>query len=111
MASLTDPLQSHPLSLSPLLSYPQCALASEMGLLYGAFAMSTDYDAWREGEEVTVAAVLETMRKNSGNVTKALTAVVPKIGKMDWTAQIAHVTYSGPVCAVCGPHSFEHMFV
>lgn len=68
----------------------ECALASEMGLLYGAFAMSTDYDAWREGEEVTVAAVLETMRKNSGNVTKALTAVVPKIGKVDWTAQIAH---------------------
>lgn len=59
------------------------------GLLYGAFAMSTDYDAWREGEEsVTVAAVLAIMAKNSGNVKKALLNVIPKIAAQDWTAAI-----------------------
>ena len=55
----------------------------------GAFAMSTDYDAWREGEEsVTVAAVLAVMAKNSENVKKALLAVIPKIAAKDWTHQI-----------------------
>jgi len=68
----------------------EVALASELGLLYGAFAMSTDYDAWREGEEVTVASVLAVMAKNSGNVTKALSAMVPKIAAQDWAKDIAH---------------------
>lgn len=68
---------------------PEVPLAKELGLLYGAFAMSTDYDAWREGEEsVTVAAVLAVMAKNSENVKKALLAVIPKIAAKDWTHQI-----------------------
>ena len=59
--------------------------------------MSTDYDAWREGEEVTVAAVLAVMAKNSGNVTKALVAVVPKIAAQDWSKDIAHA-HDGRLC-------------
>ena len=51
--------------------------------------MSTDYDAWREGEEsVTVAAVLAVMAKNSDNVKKALIAIIPKIAAQDWTDAI-----------------------
>lgn len=68
---------------------PEAALAKELGLLYAAFAMSTDYDAWREGEEsVTVAAVLAVIKKNSNNATKAILGVIPKIAAQDWTAAI-----------------------
>eukprot|EP00035_Acanthoeca_spectabilis_P000075 m.70703 g.70703 ORF g.70703 m.70703 type:complete len:291 (-) comp10029_c0_seq2:92-964(-) len=68
---------------------PEAALAKELGLLYAAFAMSTDYDAWREGEEsVTVAAVLAVIKKNSENTTRAILGVIPKIAAQDWTEQI-----------------------
>mmetsp|Transcript_36596 Transcript_36596/g.95832 ORF Transcript_36596/g.95832 Transcript_36596/m.95832 type:complete len:290 (-) Transcript_36596:111-980(-) len=68
---------------------PEALLAKELGLLYGAFAMSTDYDAWREGEEsVTVAAVIAVVKKNSANATKAILSVIPKIAARDWSAEI-----------------------
>jgi 5'-methylthioadenosine phosphorylase len=68
---------------------PEAALAKELGLLYGAFAMSTDYDAWREGEEsVSVAAVLAVIRKNADNTTNAILGVIPKIAAKDWSAEI-----------------------
>eukprot|EP00040_Diaphanoeca_grandis_P026815 m.150718 g.150718 ORF g.150718 m.150718 type:complete len:289 (-) comp30741_c0_seq4:179-1045(-) len=72
-------------------SSTECALASELGLLYGAFAMATDYDAWREGEEVSVSKVLATMAQNAANITSALIAIVPKIAKEDWSKEIAHI--------------------
>lgn len=41
----------------------QVVLARELGLLYAAVAMATDYDCWREGEEVvSVEKVMKTFR-------------------------------------------------
>lgn len=41
----------------------QVVLARELGLLYAAVAMATDYDCWREGEEVvSVEKVLKTFK-------------------------------------------------
>ena len=44
---------------------PEAKLAREAELCYATLALATDYDAWHAGHEaVTVAQVVETMRKN-----------------------------------------------
>jgi 5'-methylthioadenosine phosphorylase len=44
---------------------PEAKLAREAELCYATLALATDYDAWHPGHEaVTVAQVVETMRKN-----------------------------------------------
>lgn len=42
---------------------PEVVLARELGLSYGAVAMATDYDCWKEGEEpVSVEKVMATFK-------------------------------------------------
>src|SRR5437870_4672790 len=44
---------------------PEAKLAREAELCYATLALATDYDAWHPGHEaVTVAQVIETMRRN-----------------------------------------------
>ncbi|MDO8282078.1 MAG: S-methyl-5'-thioadenosine phosphorylase [Thermodesulfovibrionia bacterium] len=63
---------------------PEANLAREKKMHYAAIAMSTDYDCWHEEEEpVTWEMILETMRKNSGNVIKLFLKVIPKIAEYD----------------------------
>lgn len=63
---------------------PEVILARELGLCYASVAMSTDYDAWREGEEtVTWQMVAEIMKSNAGKVIKLLLEVIPKINFTD----------------------------
>lgn len=48
---------------------PEAKLFREAEICYGMIAMSTDYDCWREGEEVVnVAMVIENVKKNVNNV-------------------------------------------
>ncbi|MFA6485986.1 MAG: S-methyl-5'-thioadenosine phosphorylase [Candidatus Magasanikbacteria bacterium] len=59
---------------------PEAALARELGLPYGAVAMSTDYDCWKADEEpVTHEAVLKVFAQNAHNVTNLLVEVIKKI--------------------------------
>ena len=59
---------------------PEVILARELGICYASVAMSTDYDAWREGEEaVTWDIILNVMKDNTGNVLKLLREVIKKI--------------------------------
>ena len=59
---------------------PEVTLAREVGICYASVAMSTDYDAWREGEKaVTWGMVMEVMKDNAKNVKKLLLKVIPKI--------------------------------
>ena len=68
---------------------PEAALAKEAGLLYGAIAMATDYDCWRESEEpVTVEAVMKTMAENSERVKRVLRNAIPRFAQQDWSAEI-----------------------
>ncbi len=56
---------------------PEVILANELGIPYGAVAMSTDYDCWKEDEEaVSWEAVLEVFAQNAEKVTQLLLAVV-----------------------------------
>lgn len=61
---------------------PEAMLAVEAEIPYGAVAMSTDYDCWKEDEEpVTWDEILAVFEKNSANVTKLLVQVIGKLGR------------------------------
>ncbi len=59
---------------------PEAKLAREAGLCYGTVALSTDYDCWHESEDdVTVEAILETLRNNVAMARKIIRATALKI--------------------------------
>lgn len=51
---------------------PEARLAREAELPYALLAMVTDYDCWREGEAVDVAAVISVMRANAARARATL---------------------------------------
>ena len=56
---------------------PEAALAREAGIPYGAVAMSTDYDCWKEDEApVSWEAVMEVFNNNAEQVKALLIAAV-----------------------------------
>lgn len=73
---------------------PECQLAKEAGLLYGAVAMATDYDCWKESECVSTTEVLKTFKENVVKVTKILTEAVANIAKEDWTETVQNARVS-----------------
>ncbi|NQX89842.1 MAG: MTAP family purine nucleoside phosphorylase [Halioglobus sp.] len=59
---------------------PECILANEAGIRYGAVAMSTDYDCWKEDEApVSWEEILEVFKANVGKVTQLLVNTIPKL--------------------------------
>lgn len=60
---------------------PEARLAREAELPYALLAMVTDYDAWREGEAVDVAQVLQVMAANAATARETvarLAALLPE---------------------------------
>ena len=43
---------------------PEATIAKEMGIHYASIAMITDYDCWKENEEVSVENVMKQMKVN-----------------------------------------------
>ena len=58
---------------------PEAKLAREAEICYVTLALVTDYDVWKEGEEVSVEKVLATMSHNIKNVKKILSSAIPEI--------------------------------
>lgn len=57
---------------------PEAKLAREAELCYATMALPTDYDCWHESEEdVSVDAILGTLRKNMDLAKRILRAAVP----------------------------------
>lgn len=59
----------------------EAKLAREAGFCYAPVSMITDYDAWKEEEEVSQELVSERMKVNILNMRKLLISVIPLIGK------------------------------
>jgi 5'-methylthioadenosine phosphorylase len=56
---------------------PEVILANEAGIPYGAVAMSTDYDCWKEDEEpVSWEEIVKVFQANAEKVTRLLTEVI-----------------------------------
>jgi len=57
----------------------ECKVAKEAGLHYAPVSLVTDYDCWKEGDEVDQSKVIETLHKNIENIRKLLVKVIPLI--------------------------------
>jgi 5'-methylthioadenosine phosphorylase len=55
---------------------PEARLAREAELPYALLAMVTDYDSWREADDVDVAAILAVMAGNAGTARATVRALV-----------------------------------
>jgi 5'-methylthioadenosine phosphorylase len=56
---------------------PECILANELGIPYGAVAMSTDYDSWKDDEApVSWEEILHVFGRNVQNVINLLTKTI-----------------------------------
>ncbi|XP_014388789.1 PREDICTED: S-methyl-5'-thioadenosine phosphorylase [Myotis brandtii] len=65
---------------------PEVVLAKEAGLCYASIAMATDYDCWKEHEEVvSVDRVLKTLKENANKAKSLLLTTIPQIGSMEWS--------------------------
>ena len=59
---------------------PEAALANEAGIPYGAAAMSTDYDSWKEDEDpVSWEMILDIFAQNVEKMTDLLLRTIPKL--------------------------------
>lgn len=60
----------------------ECKVAKEAGLHYTAISLVTDYDCWKEEDEVNQEKVIETLNKNINNVRKLLLKIIPQISNV-----------------------------
>lgn len=60
---------------------PEVQLAREASMCYAPVSLVTDYDAWKEGEEVTQEKVITTMNNNVKLAKKLLIKVIPLAAK------------------------------
>jgi len=65
---------------------PEAKLAREASLRFAQVCMVTDFDAWKEGDEVSVSKINETMKYNEIAAKKLILAAVPLIAKKPFCA-------------------------
>jgi 5'-methylthioadenosine phosphorylase len=83
-------------SVIGMTSMPEAKLAREAELPFATLALATDSDCWHEGhDDVTVEAVVATMKKNVGSAKKTLLALAGMLP--DPTKSIAHGVTKGAV--------------
>lgn len=58
---------------------PEARLAREAQMCYSTLAFVTDYDVWKEAEEVDVDQILENLRRNTTLARETLLRAVPRI--------------------------------
>jgi len=63
--------------------FPEAKLAREAEMCYANISLITDYDAWKEGEEVTNSAVIETVIANIENSGKVVKDLVVKLSQRE----------------------------
>ena len=74
-------------SIIGMTALPEAKLAREAEMCYATVALVTDYDVWKEGEEVNVEAVLETIAQNVNNVKRLLKHMLPLLVKRQRVCQ------------------------
>jgi 5'-methylthioadenosine phosphorylase len=72
-------------SIVGMTAIPEAKLAREAEICYTLMGLVTDYDVWKEGEEVSVELVVENLRANIDNVKKILKEALPKIAQAERT--------------------------
>ena len=65
-------------SIIGMTAVPESYLAKEAGMAYATMAMVTDFDCWKD-EPCNVEAIMKVMNKNSKNVLRVLTHLIPEL--------------------------------
>jgi 5'-methylthioadenosine phosphorylase len=73
--------RSQGFSIIGMTNLPESKLAREAEICYTTIGLVTDYDVWREGEEVSTEKVLEVIHDNVANVKKMLKAAIPALAR------------------------------
>ncbi len=76
---------------------PEAKLAREAEIPYSAVALATDYDVWKEGEEVNVEKVLATMARNIENAKRMLKRVISVLKPGDLEESPARTALVGAI--------------
>jgi 5'-methylthioadenosine phosphorylase len=71
---------------------PEATLAREAGIPYATIATVTDFDSWREGEDVAVEMIMEQAKKNQQLTFDLLCEVVKEIAKHNWKDKLNSMT-------------------
>ncbi|MBN1385074.1 MAG: S-methyl-5'-thioadenosine phosphorylase [Elusimicrobia bacterium] len=66
-------------SIIGMTNLPEAKLAREAELCFATVGLATDYDVWKEGEEVSVGKVIENLNILTSNVKKLIKNVVGRI--------------------------------
>ena len=66
-------------SIIGMTNLPEAKLAREAEICYATLGLVTDYDVWKEGEEVSVERVVGNLLANIENVKKLIKAVIPRL--------------------------------
>lgn len=69
-------------SIIGMTNLPEARLAREAEICYMTVALVTDYDVWKEGEEVSVDKVIATISANVANVKNLIKNAVPKLSRV-----------------------------
>eukprot|EP00088_Acartia_fossae_P020874 TRINITY_DN2238_c0_g1_i2.p1 TRINITY_DN2238_c0_g1~~TRINITY_DN2238_c0_g1_i2.p1 ORF type:complete len:287 (-),score=45.57 TRINITY_DN2238_c0_g1_i2:154-1014(-) len=67
---------------------PEVCLAKEAGMSYAAIALATDYDCWKEDNQVDTPSVLKILRQNVQRVREVLVETVKSMMEVDWDQTI-----------------------
>jgi 5'-methylthioadenosine phosphorylase len=88
-------------SVIGMTSMPEAKLAREAELPFATLALATDYDCWHDShDDVTVEAVVLTMKKNVSVAKKALVSLAGALP--DPTKSVAHRAARGAVMTAPG---------
>lgn len=66
-------------SIIGMTALPEAKLAREAEMCYVTIALVTDYDCWKEDEEVSVEKILANLSANSDNAKKFIKTILPKL--------------------------------
>ena len=69
---------------------PEAQLAAELGFIYGALALVTDYDCWHESdnESVSVDLVMNRLKQLTERAKNVLVLAIKKISETDWSQDL-----------------------
>ncbi len=66
-------------SIIGMTNLPEAKLAREAEICYATLGLVTDYDVWKEGEEVSVERVVGNLLANIENVKKLIKVAIPRL--------------------------------
>lgn len=69
---------------------PEAKLAREAELCYAVVALVTDYDCWKEGEEVSSELVVQNLTANVTNAQRLLERALPRLAELARACRCAH---------------------